>query len=126
MQPRRHDLDALRTIAFALLIAYHLCMLYVLDWDWHIKSSYLAEWLQWPMLFVNRWRMDLIFLVSGIAAAITGKLSAIWEGAKAQVKSVADGIHTLYNRAVGHSDIPDLVNRRRTETVLRSLSQALG
>jgi len=69
MQPRRHDLDALRAIAFALLIAYHLCMLYVQDWDWHIKSSYLAGWLQWPMLFVNRWRMDLIFLVSGMAAA---------------------------------------------------------
>jgi glucan biosynthesis protein C len=28
-----------------------------------------AEWLQWPMLFVNRWRMDLIFLISGVASA---------------------------------------------------------
>lgn len=66
---RRHDIDALRAGAFALLILYHLCMLYVSDWDWHIKSHYLAEWLQWPMLFMNRWRMDLIFLISGIAAA---------------------------------------------------------
>ena len=69
MQSRRHDLDALRALAFALLIAYHLCMLYVFDWGWHIKSSYRYEWLQWPMLFVNRWRMDLIFLISGMAAA---------------------------------------------------------
>ena len=69
MQARRHDLDALRALAFALLIAYHLCMLYVFDWGWHIKSGYQYPWLQWPMLFVNRWRMDLIFLVSGMAAA---------------------------------------------------------
>ena len=69
MNTRRHDIDALRAIAFALLILYHWCMLYVTDWDWHIKSSYQAEWLQWPMLFVNRWRMDLIFLISGMAAA---------------------------------------------------------
>ncbi|MEO8160804.1 MAG: acyltransferase family protein [Arenimonas sp.] len=66
---RRHDIDALRALAFALLILYHLCMLYVFDWDWHIKSSYQAEWLQWPMLFMNRWRMDLIFLISGVASA---------------------------------------------------------
>ena len=66
---RRHDIDALRALAFGLLILYHLSMLYVLDWGWHVKSVYQGEWLQWPMLFLNRWRMDLIFLISGIAAA---------------------------------------------------------
>ena len=66
---RRHDIDALRALAFALLILYHLGMLYVADWGWHIKSAHLAAWLQWPMLFLNRWRMDLVFLVSGMAAA---------------------------------------------------------
>ncbi len=71
MQQRRHDIDALRALAFALLILYHGCMLYVAgeDWDWHLKSTHLAEWLQVPMLFVNRWRMDLIFLVSGLSVA---------------------------------------------------------
>ena len=66
---RRHDIDALRALAFALLILYHWCMLYVggEDWDWHLKSSHLGEWLQVPMLFVNRWRMDLIFLISGLS-----------------------------------------------------------
>lgn len=67
---RRHDIDALRALAFALLILYHWCMLYVFEWDWHLKSSYQAEWLQWPMLALNRWRMDLIFLLSGIASAL--------------------------------------------------------
>lgn len=66
---RRHDIDALRVIAFALLILYHVGMLYVTEWGWHIKSSYQSEALQLPMLFANRWRMDLIFLISGMAAA---------------------------------------------------------
>lgn len=66
---RRHDIDALRALAFLLLILYHWCMLYVggEEWGWHLKSPHLAEWLQVPMLFVNRWRMDLIFLISGLS-----------------------------------------------------------
>lgn len=66
---RRHDIDALRALAFGLLILYHLAMLYVTDWGWHLKSSYLTEALQMPMLMLNRWRMDLIFLISGISTA---------------------------------------------------------
>ena len=80
---RRHDIDALRAIAFSLLILYHLAMFYVLDWDWHVKSVHQAEWLQWPMLFVNRWRMDLIFLISGVASAFLLKpdqvLRFLWQ-----------------------------------------------
>ena len=68
--PRRHDIDALRALAFGLLILYHLGMLYVAEWTWHVKSSYLSETLQMPMLTVNRWRMDLIFLISGISSAL--------------------------------------------------------
>jgi glucan biosynthesis protein C len=59
---RRHDIDALRAL-------YHLSMLYVTDWGWHVKSSYLSEALQLPMLMLNRWRMDLIFLISGVSTA---------------------------------------------------------
>jgi peptidoglycan/LPS O-acetylase OafA/YrhL len=75
---RRHDIDALRAIAFAVLILYHLCMFYVADWGWHVKSVHLAGWLQFPMLFVNRWRMDLIFMISGMAAAFLLKPDHAW------------------------------------------------
>lgn len=68
--PRRHDIDALRVLAFALLILYHTAMAYVDGWGFHLKSEYTAEWLQWPMLLVNRWRMPLLFLLSGIAIAL--------------------------------------------------------
>lgn len=73
---RRHDIDALRALAFGLLILYHLAMLYVTDWGWHLKSSYLSQALQIPMLMLNRWRMDLIFLISGISTAFLMRHSA--------------------------------------------------
>ncbi len=64
---RRHDIDALRALAFALVILYHVAMYYVAGWGWHLKSPYPADWLQWPMRALNLWRMDLVFLVSGLA-----------------------------------------------------------
>ncbi len=67
---RRHDIDALRVIAFALLILYHAAMVYVADWDFHVKSAYLADWLQAPMIVLNRWRMPLLFMISGIAIGL--------------------------------------------------------
>ena len=67
---RRHDIDALRVIAFCLLILYHSAMVYVADWDFHLKSTYQAEWLQWPMIVLNRWRMPLLFMISGIAIGL--------------------------------------------------------
>ncbi len=64
---RRHDIDALRALAFALVILYHAAMYYVAGWDWHLKSPQAAPWLQGPMRALNLWRMDLVFLVSGVA-----------------------------------------------------------
>ncbi|MBD8528152.1 acyltransferase family protein [Pseudomarimonas arenosa] len=66
-QGRRYDVDALRVLAFALLILYHVGMFYVADWGWHVKSAHLSETLQGPMLVLNQWRMPLIFMVSGLA-----------------------------------------------------------
>jgi glucan biosynthesis protein C len=64
---RRHDIDALRALAFALVILYHVAMYYVAGWHWHLKSPHEADWLQWPMRALNLWRMDLVFLISGLA-----------------------------------------------------------
>ena len=63
---RRHDIDALRAIAFGLLILYHVGMFYV-PWGWHVKSEHIAPWLQAPMMVLNQWRMPLVFLISGLA-----------------------------------------------------------
>ena len=67
MHERRIDLDWLRVLVFAVLIFYHIGMLYVSDWGYHYKSQYQSEFLQNIMLLVNRWRLPLLFLISGIA-----------------------------------------------------------
>ena len=63
---RRADVDWLRLIAFGLLILYHAGMPFA-AWDWHVKDVHRSEALQAVMLFMNRWRMPLVFFVSGAA-----------------------------------------------------------
>ena len=67
---RRYDVDWLRSLAFILLIFYHIGMFYVADWGWHVKSEYQSQFLKNIMLLVNQWRMPLIFLISGIALSL--------------------------------------------------------
>ncbi|MBX3498072.1 MAG: acyltransferase [Alphaproteobacteria bacterium] len=66
---RRADLDWLRVSAFALLILYHSGMAWS-GWSWHVTDQQSADWLRWAMRFTNRWRMPLIFLVSGAAVML--------------------------------------------------------
>lgn len=65
---RRHDLDWVRIIAFALLVPYHVGMYYV-TWDWHVKSPTLVPALEPLMILTAPWRLSLLFLVSGVATA---------------------------------------------------------
>ncbi|MBX3421136.1 MAG: acyltransferase family protein [Pirellulaceae bacterium] len=62
---RRYDLDWIRVIVFGLLILYHVGMFFV-PWDFHIKNETIADWLVWPMSFLNRWRLPILFLISGM------------------------------------------------------------
>lgn len=66
LAPRRADLDWLRVTAFGLLIFYHAGMAWS-GWSWHVTSPDSLEGLREAMRFLNRWRMPLIFLVSGAA-----------------------------------------------------------
>ncbi len=66
LNTRRADLDWLRVIAFGLLILYHAGMAWS-GWSWHVTSADDIDWLREAMRFLNRWRMPLIFVVSGAA-----------------------------------------------------------
>ncbi|MBI3198411.1 MAG: acyltransferase [Rhodospirillales bacterium] len=66
MTTRRADLDWLRVLAFGLLILYHAGMAWS-GWSWHVTSPDSIDWLREAMRFLNRWRMPLLFLVSGAA-----------------------------------------------------------
>jgi glucan biosynthesis protein C len=75
---RRHDIDALRALAFLFVILYHVGMYYVAGWHWHLKSPHAAEWLQWPMVALNLWRMDLVFLISGVSLGFLSRGQGTW------------------------------------------------
>lgn len=62
---RRYDLDWIRVLVFDILILYHIGMFFV-PWLWLIKNNEIIEWLTIPMVFVNRWRLSILFVISGI------------------------------------------------------------
>jgi hypothetical protein len=64
---RQFGLDWLRIGAFGILIFYHIGMFFV-PWGWHVKTSQPIEWLQWPMMAINPWRLCLLFVISGVVS----------------------------------------------------------
>ncbi|MGQ5702577.1 acyltransferase family protein [Sandaracinobacteroides sp. A072] len=64
---RQYGLDWLRIGAFGFLILYHIGMFFV-PWGWHVKTAEPVEWLRWPMMAVNPWRLSLLFLISGVVS----------------------------------------------------------
>ena len=62
---RRYDLDWLRVGVFSLLIFYHVGMFFV-PWGWHLKNNIIYPELRWPMLFLNQWRLPVLFVISGM------------------------------------------------------------
>ena len=67
---REYGLDWLRVFAFTILILYHSGMIFV-TWDFHIKNAETSRVLEWVMLFVNRWRLPLLFFISGAAVCFS-------------------------------------------------------
>lgn len=61
---RLYFLDWLRVIAFGLLVFYHSGLIFV-DWGFHIQNNSFSAGLKLPMLFLNQWRLPLLFFVSG-------------------------------------------------------------
>lgn len=61
---REYGLDWLRVFAFVILIGYHTGM-YFVPWPWSVKNPEISQWLVWPMMFFNRWRLPLLFFISG-------------------------------------------------------------
>jgi hypothetical protein len=64
---RHYGLDWLRIGAFALLILYHIGMVFA-PWDWVIKTNHRYDALIAPMALLTPWRLALLFAVSGYAS----------------------------------------------------------
>ncbi|MFC5409751.1 acyltransferase family protein [Larkinella bovis] len=61
---RRYDLDWLRVFAILILLFYHTGMIYV-SWGWHIQSQATSPLFEDIMRWLHRWRMPLLFFISG-------------------------------------------------------------
>lgn len=79
---RQHFLDWVRVLAFAFLIFYHTGMMFV-DWGFHIESGHNSTFLKSIMLLTSNWRLDILFVVSGVAISyMTVKMSLksfVWQ-----------------------------------------------
>jgi hypothetical protein len=64
---RHYGMDWLRIAAFALLIVYHVAMVFA-PWAWVIKTSHSYPELIAPMALLTPWRLPLLFAVSGYAS----------------------------------------------------------
>ena len=63
---RQYFLDWVRVLAFAFLIFYHTAMMFV-DWGFHIESGHNSLLLKYIMVLSSKWRLDILFIVSGVA-----------------------------------------------------------
>lgn len=63
---RLYFLDWVRVLAFAFLIFYHTALMFV-DWGFHIESGHNFVFLKYIMILSSKWRLDILFLVSGVA-----------------------------------------------------------
>lgn len=66
---RQHFLDWLRVLAFLYLVFFHTGMMFV-EWPFHIESGHDSEILKAMMMLTTTWRLDLLFLVSGVAISV--------------------------------------------------------
>lgn len=94
---RRHDIDALRVCAFGLLILFHIGMFYV-PWGWHVKSEHVAGWLELPMTLSHQFRMQLVFLVSGLALNFLRRRTSDGQLARSRLSRL--GLPLLFGMAV--------------------------
>lgn len=65
---RRYDIDWLRVIAIALLLIYHMAIVFQ-PWGIYIgfiQSVETSEAIWFPMALINVWRIPLLFFVSGM------------------------------------------------------------
>lgn len=104
LSPRHYGMDWLRIGAFALLILYHVGLAFS-RWPYEFKAVRTYEWVAYPLLLLNAWRLSLLFAISGYASAAVlewaGGAGAFLRGRLARL-----GIPLLFGMAVITSPQP--------------------
>lgn len=69
---RRHDIDVIRVVLFALLMVYHTALIFGTR-SWLLQASTPNRAFDLLLLALHPWRLGLLFLVSGISTAALAK-----------------------------------------------------
>lgn len=64
---RRADVDSLRVLALALLIVYHVLLIYSGYELWRVNSSHHGYWADYLIAALTPWRMAAVFFIGGVA-----------------------------------------------------------
>ena len=95
---RHYGMDWLRIGAFALLIFYHVGLVFS-PWPYEHKAERTFECVAVPLLLLNAWRLSLLFAISGYAsAAVLHRASGV--GAFLRGRLARLGIPLLFGMAV--------------------------
>ncbi len=79
---RKHYIDWLRIIAIILVLFYHTAQLFAEDSGWHIKNNDLSNlWLEFNF-FLSRFRMPLLFFISGYGSYLALRTRTAWRFTK--------------------------------------------
>lgn len=76
---RRYDLDWLRVIAIILVLYFHTAMIFVEGDSWHIKNEQLSSLWEEFNFWLSRFRMPLLFFISGVGSYFALKKRTIWK-----------------------------------------------
>ncbi|MFY0599449.1 MAG: acyltransferase family protein [Cyclobacteriaceae bacterium] len=65
MKTRHYYIDSLRVIAILMMYVFHVFMVFVAEWGWHIKNEETSNTLLEINYWMSSFRMPLLFFVSG-------------------------------------------------------------
>ena len=70
MEKRFYFIDSLRVIAILMMFLFHVFMVFVNEWNWHIKNEETSSVLLEVNFWMSSFRMPLLFFVSGYISSI--------------------------------------------------------
>ena len=60
--------------------------MFFVPWSWHIKNNVEYSWIRIPMLFVNQWRLPILFVISGMGTFYALRKRTPWQFSSERIR----------------------------------------